>query len=135
MLNCDNADDLALLANPTTTSLAALVGDADFLLIDEAQRVDGIGLVLKMLVDTVGTRTQVVATGSSALELAKGVFESAAGRVFEYRLYPFSFGELAAAPIIQTEIDMGEFIITGKFTKEEAVNLAAALNSKNSEGD
>ena len=44
-------------------------------------------------------------------------------------------GELAAAPIIQTEIDMGEFLITGKFTKEEAVNLAAALNSKNSEGD
>lgn len=95
MLNCDNADDLALLANPTTTSLAALVGDADILLIDEAQRVDGIGLVLKMLADTVGTRTQVVATGSSALELANGVFESAAGRVFEYRLYPFSFGELA----------------------------------------
>ena len=44
-------------------------------------------------------------------------------------------GELAVAPIIQTEIDMGEFIITGKFTKEEAVNLAAALNSKNSEED
>ena len=44
-------------------------------------------------------------------------------------------GELVAAPIIMTEIDMGEFIITGKFTKEEAVNLAAALNSKNSEGD
>jgi preprotein translocase subunit SecD len=42
-------------------------------------------------------------------------------------------GELAAAPIIQTEIDMGEFIITGKFTKEEAVNLAAALNSKGGE--
>ncbi len=44
-------------------------------------------------------------------------------------------GELVAAPIIMTEIDMGEFIITGKFTKEEAVNLAAALNSKNSEED
>ena len=36
-------------------------------------------------------------------------------------------GELVAAPIIQTEINMGEFVITGKFTKEEAVNLAAAL--------
>jgi predicted AAA+ superfamily ATPase len=35
-----------------------------------------------------------VATGSSALELANGIFETAAGRVFEYRLYPFSFGEL-----------------------------------------
>ena len=44
-------------------------------------------------------------------------------------------GELAAAPIIQTEIDMGEFIITGKFTKEEAVNLAAALNSRGGEED
>jgi len=42
-------------------------------------------------------------------------------------------GELVAAPIILTEIDMGEFIITGKFTKEEAVNLAAALNSKGGE--
>ena len=42
-------------------------------------------------------------------------------------------GELVAAPIIMTEIDMGEFIITGKFTKEEAVNLAAALNSKGGE--
>jgi len=94
LLNCDNADDRAILANPTTTSLSALVGDADFLLIDEAQRVDGIGLTLKMLADAVGMRTQVVATGSSALELANGVFESAVGRVFEYRLYPFSFGEL-----------------------------------------
>lgn len=37
---------------------------------------------------------------------------------------------IAAAPIIHTEIDMGEFIITGKFAKEEAGNLAAALNSK-----
>ena len=42
-------------------------------------------------------------------------------------------GELVTAPIIVSEIDMGEFMITGKFTKEEAVNLAAALNSKNSE--
>ena len=44
-------------------------------------------------------------------------------------------GELVAAPIIMTDIDMGEFVITGTFTKEEAVNLAAALNSKNSEED
>ena len=42
-------------------------------------------------------------------------------------------GELAAAPIIQTEIEMGEFVISGNFTKEEAVNLAAALNSKGGE--
>ena len=44
-------------------------------------------------------------------------------------------GELVTAPIIQSEIDMGEFVITGNFTKEEAVNLAAALNSKGGEKD
>ena len=42
-------------------------------------------------------------------------------------------GELVTAPIIYAEIDMGEFVITGKFTKEEAVGLAAALNSKGGE--
>ena len=44
-------------------------------------------------------------------------------------------GELVTAPMIYTEIDMGEFVITGNFTKEEAINLAAALNSKGSEED
>ncbi len=97
-LNCDNADDRELLSHASTTSLVSLAGNADFILIDEAQRVGNIGLVLKMLADTVGKRSQVVATGSSALELADGIFESAAGRVFEYRLYPFSFGELAGSP-------------------------------------
>ena len=95
LLNCDNPDDREALSSSTTTRLGALAANADFLLIDEAQRVKNIGLTLKMLADTVGKRTQVVATGSSALELASGIFESAAGRVFEYRLYPFSYGELA----------------------------------------
>ena len=42
-------------------------------------------------------------------------------------------GELVAAPIIQSEIEMGEFVISGNFTKEEAIKLAAALNSKGGE--
>ena len=44
-------------------------------------------------------------------------------------------GELVTAPIIYAEIDMGEFVITGNFTKEEAIKLAAALNSKGGEKD
>lgn len=94
-LDCDNPDDRAVLENPNTSRLAALAAGTDLLLIDEAQRVPGIGLALKMLVDATGRTTQVVATGSSALELAGGVHESAAGRVFEYRLHPLSHGELA----------------------------------------
>lgn len=39
-------------------------------------------------------------------------------------------GRVVSAPIIQSEID-DAFIITGKFSKEEAVSLAVALNSLN----
>ena len=94
--NCDNADERERLSNPNTTQLLNVVGNAQLVLIDEAQRIADIGMVLKMLADALGSRAQIVATGSSALELANGVFESAAGRIFEYRLYPLSNGELSA---------------------------------------
>jgi preprotein translocase subunit SecD len=42
-------------------------------------------------------------------------------------------GELLAAPIIQAEINTGEAVIMGNFTKEEAVNLAVALNTRRNE--
>lgn len=95
-INCDNADERERLSNPNTTQLLNMVGNAQLVLIDEAQRIPDVGMVLKMLADALGARAQIVATGSSALELANGVFESAAGRIFEYRLYPLSHGELAA---------------------------------------
>lgn len=38
-------------------------------------------------------------------------------------------GRLVSAPIIQSEI-AGSFVITGRLSKEEAVSLAAALNSR-----
>lgn len=39
-------------------------------------------------------------------------------------------GELVSTPIIQMEIDTAEFAISGKFAKEKAIALAAALNSR-----
>lgn len=94
--NCDNADDRADLSKTTSSSLRSLLGRAKMVMIDEAQRLPNVGLIIKMLVDAVGAETQIIVTGSSALELSNGIYESAAGRFFEYRLHPFSFGELAA---------------------------------------
>jgi predicted AAA+ superfamily ATPase len=65
-------------------------------IIDEAQRVKNIGLTLKMMADTFRNTVQVIVTGSSSLELANQINEPATGRIFEYRLYPFSLAELAA---------------------------------------
>lgn len=94
-LNCDNIDDCQALENQTTTELQHLVGQKRFVIIDEAQRVKNIGLTLKMMADIFRHSVQVIVTGSSSLELANQINEPATGRIFEYRLYPFSLAELS----------------------------------------
>lgn len=95
MLNCDNPDDRMELEYKTSTQLRALVEGHDLVVIDEAQRVSGIGMTIKMMVD-LHLPTQIVVTGSSSLELAEGIYEPATGRHIDYNLFPLSIRELAA---------------------------------------
>ncbi|AXE18139.1 ATPase [Runella rosea] len=92
-LNCDEPDVRQQLTNATSTEIKALLGNADLVLIDEAQRVKNIGLTLKLLVDNLLER-QVIVTGSSALELANEIQEPLTGRKFDFHLYPLSVEEL-----------------------------------------
>ena len=101
--NCDNADDRDELNRDTVTELKELVGKARMVAIDEAQRLKNVGLTVKMMVDALGDNTQILITGSSAMELTNGLYESAAGRFFDYRLAPFSYGELIAATSVREE--------------------------------
>jgi uncharacterized protein len=94
-LNCDEPDIRPMLENVSSTSLKALIGNNALILIDEAQRVKNIGLTLKLLVDNFKER-QIIATGSSALELANEINEPLTGRKREYHLYPFSTAEMVA---------------------------------------
>lgn len=69
------------------------------LVIDEAQRVPNIGLTLKRLVDAnerLAKPTKIYVTGSSSLDLAKGVKESAVGRLVMREMWPLSISEIAA---------------------------------------
>ena len=92
-LNCDEPDIRLLLEDATSTALKSLIGAHKLVFIDEAQRVKNIGITLKLLVDQL-PGVQVVATGSSALELANNLNEPLTGRKWEYQLYPFSTLEL-----------------------------------------
>ena len=91
--NCDEPDIRLLLENTTSTQLKALIGEHQLVFIDEAQRVKNIGLTLKLLVDNL-KKVQVIATGSSALELSNEINEPLTGRKWEYNLYPLSTLEL-----------------------------------------
>jgi predicted AAA+ superfamily ATPase len=92
-MNGDDADVRVLLNEPTTTGIKALIGNAGTWVIDEAQRIKNIGLCLKLAIDNIKT-VKVIATGSSAFELANQINEPLTGRKWEYHLYPFSYAEM-----------------------------------------
>jgi len=92
-LNCDEPDIRLLLENITSTKLKTLIGKYKLILIDEAQKVEKIGMTLKLMVDNI-EKIQVIATGSSAFDLRNKLNEPLTGRKFEYHLYPFSTKEL-----------------------------------------
>ncbi len=94
-LNCDNYDDVRELEGKTSTELAHLISPYDLVLADEVQKVKNIGLTLKMVAD-LKLDTQVIATGSSSLDIANEINEPATGRLLEYKLFPLSLSELAA---------------------------------------
>ena len=93
MWNCDEPDVRRKLTEPTSTELRVEIGDADLILIDEAQRVKNIGITLKLMIDNFPEK-QLVVTGSSAIELSNSINEPLTGRKYEYAMYPFSAEEL-----------------------------------------
>lgn len=92
-LNGDESDIRTLLKNPTSTLLKQIIGTKTRLFIDEAQRIENIGLCIKIIVDQI-PNVKVIATGSSAFELANKINEPLTGRKWEFRLLPLSFQEM-----------------------------------------
>ena len=100
--NCDEPDVRRKLAEPTSTMLGNETAGYDIVFIDEAQRVQNIGITLKLLIDNYPEK-QVVVTGSSAIELSNSINEPLTGRKYEYVLFPFSVEELVKENGIQEE--------------------------------
>jgi predicted AAA+ superfamily ATPase len=94
-LNGDDSDVRALFQEANATKLRAIIGNHQIVLIDEAQRIQDIGLAIKIIVDQI-KNVQVIATGSSSFDLASKINESLTGRKYEFQLFPFSFGEMVS---------------------------------------
>ncbi len=93
ILSADDPKDFALLSN--LREVSELKDRFATLIIDQAQRIPEIGLVIKRLVDTNKKGVHIYLTGSSALSLASRAKESAAGRFESAQLWSFSLEELA----------------------------------------
>jgi len=92
-LDGENGDVQLLLRNSNSERLKQITGDHAVVVIDEAQKIDGIGSILKLFADY-AMNIQVIASGSSAFELRNTLNEPLTGRKFKYELYPLSFMEL-----------------------------------------
>ncbi len=91
-----NGDDFrvrSMLSELSVANLQSLIGNSRLLVIDEAQRIENIGLCIKIIVDNI-PGVKVIATGSSAFELANRINEPMTGRKWEYVLLPFSYKEM-----------------------------------------
>lgn len=92
-LDCDDASVRMRLEVQVLPNLLQVVGDAELLLIDEAQRVKNIGLTLKIISDHMKS-VRLVVSGSSSFELSSQINEPLTGRKWEYTLLPFSTYEM-----------------------------------------
>jgi len=91
--NGDESDIRAILQNTTTTQLKTLIGNHRILVIDEAQRIDNIGLTAKLIADNL-PQVKLFLSGSSAFEIKNKVNEPLTGRKWEYQLFPLSYAEM-----------------------------------------
>jgi uncharacterized protein len=101
-LNADEIDVQQQLTDATSPKLKGIFGSYKIIVIDEAQRVRNIGLTLKIAADML-PEYQVIATGSSAFELANEIVEPLTGRKHEFHLFPISFEEMAEGSSVWEE--------------------------------
>ncbi|MBO7496535.1 MAG: ATP-binding protein [Salinivirgaceae bacterium] len=93
-LYCDDAQTRAVLEqSDNLNNMRMLLANHRIVLIDEAQRIQGVGLILKLITDHFKD-IQLLVTGSSSLALQGELNEPLTGRKFEYHLYPISTQEL-----------------------------------------
>lgn len=121
--NCDNPTDRRKLNNQDFEALDNIIGDKKIIFIDEAQKVETIGQTLKLLVDNYKNKKQIIATGSSSINLLDKTSEPLTGRKIVLKLYPLSLLEIYQRYTeLHIEKDLDGLLIYGSYP--------AVINSK-----
>lgn len=92
ILDGDDPKTRTLLTEPNTEEIRTILGKYKFVFIDEAQRIEGIGLTMKIITDRFKD-IQLFAIGSFSFDLTNKINEPLTGRKWEYQLFPISWEE------------------------------------------
>lgn len=90
-----NGEDVSVqetLQRRTKANYESFLEGKNILLIDEAQKIDNIGLILKLMIDSF-ENLKIVATGSSAFDLTGRLGEPLTGRSTHIKLFPLAEDE------------------------------------------
>lgn len=127
LLNGEDITTQEYLSSQSIEKLKQIIGNTSLLVVDEAQKIKNIGLNLKLIVDHI-PGIKVIASGSSAFDLARHTGEPLTGRKFTLNLFPLAQLELSKTETpLQTIDRLGERLIYGSYPE---IVLAPDLNQK-----
>lgn len=115
ILNGEDQTTIDRMSIRSVENFKLLLGNSNFLIIDEAQNIPDIGLKLKLLVDEIPT-THVIVTGSSMFELTNKLGEPLVGRSHVIQLFPFAQLEYQSYEnIVETDAKLEQRLIFGSY--------------------
>jgi len=133
-LSGDSPGVVANLSNRNAEELKNYIGSFELVILDEAQRIENIGITLKLLVDNY-PEMQIIATDSSNFDLANKISEPLTGRSWVFHLQPLSFLEITNNDRAITTQTLERMLIYGSYpgiwnmTDTDAANALTELSS------
>lgn len=136
-LNGEDISTSAVLTERTVANYKRLLGEKKLFILDEAQKVSDIGLILKLMVDHI-EGIKIIATGSSVFDLTNKLGEPLTGRKFTFHLFPIAQMEISALEnLAETKSNLEERLIYGSYpevitlksNQEKASYLNEIVNS------
>ncbi|MDR2616735.1 MAG: ATP-binding protein [Endomicrobium sp.] len=113
--NCESLEVKTAFETTSENSLRMALDNKDLIVLDEAQYIKNIGLILKIIHD-IFPNICVIASGSSSFDLVNQVGAPLTGRSIPFILYPFSVREIKNnLGFTQTIGKLNEILLTGTY--------------------
>ena len=129
ILNCERIDIADILESKRLPEIKLLFGDKKIVALDEAQKVQDIGSVLKLIYDDDSFNHKIIATGSSSFELANKISEPLTGRNVRFKLFPLSLNEINChKDWLWTRENLGQLLVFGSYPG--IIDLSPVIKNK-----
>ncbi|MFY8110007.1 MAG: ATP-binding protein [Bacteroidia bacterium] len=114
-LDGDDSETRQLLSGSNTRNIERIIGNFKIVFIDEAQRINDIGLTAKIIHDQF-EEVQLIMSGSSSFDLNIAINEPLTGRKIEFSLFPISWKEIVShVGYLAAKQDLNNRLIYGMY--------------------